>query len=446
MQLPRLLPPTAGRRPSGRVFRTAPVTRSPGARAAGLSLAVLGLLLPAVVLAPVPAAAHGPGGKWVAAWGASQVTGSEIPGNSCPAGSGLLDRTVRNVLFVSAGGNSVRIRLANAFGSWQVSVDRATVALQDDGAAAVPGTLRTLTFGGRGRTTIAAGADLFSDPVPMPVRALSTLLVSVHVDKATGPVTNHPFTAQGNYLAAGDKTGDTSGTDYADTPCWMLVSGVDVRGSSRTAGSVVAFGDSITDTANTTGNANQRYPDHLARRLQDRHGPTLSVVNAGLGGNRLIADRDGEPYYGPSGVSRVERDALGQSGVRAVVLLEGINDIGFSAPAEDIIAGYLTFIGKVHSRGIPVYGGTLLPFRGSFVWTPERQATWTTVNDWIRHSGAFDGVVDFAAATASADDPLTMNPAYDSGDGLHPNDAGTRAMAGAVDLDMLLTRRNVPRT
>ncbi|MFI2781476.1 SGNH/GDSL hydrolase family protein [Streptomyces sp. ALB3] len=388
-----------------------------------------------------PASAHGSGGPWVAAWGASQVTGSDIPGNSCPAGAGLENRTVRNVLFVSAGGDRVRVRLTNTFGTRPVSVEHVTVAVQRSGAAAVPGTLRTLTFDGRERTTVAAGEDLFSDPVPMRVRPLSSLLVSVHVAQPTGPVTNHPFTAQGNYLAAGDAAADASGSRYTDTPCWMLVSGVDVRASARTAGTVVTFGDSITDTASTTGNANQRYPDHLARRLQDRKGHTLSVVNAGLGGNRLIAERDGEPYYGPSGVSRVERDALGQSGVRAVILQEGINDIGFDASAGDIIAGYRAFIDKVHARGVRVYGGTLLPFRGSFVWSQERQATWAVVNDWIRHSGAFDGVVDFASATASPDDPLTMDPAYDSGDGLHPNDAGTRAMADAVDLDALLARR-----
>lgn len=408
--------------------------------AARFCLAAMSALALTLVSVPQPAAAHTSGGRWVTAWGASQVAGSEIPGNNCPAGSGLQNRTVRNVLFVSAGGDRVRVRLANTFGTRPLSVGHVTVALQESGAAAVPGTLRTLTFAGRAATTVPAGRDLFSDPLPMRLRALSSLLVSVHVDEATGPVTNHPFTAQGNYLAEGDKTLDVSGARYADTPCWMLVSGVDVRGSARTAGTVVTFGDSITDTASTTGNANQRYPDHLARRLQSRHGPSLAVVNAGLGGNRLIADRDGEPYYGPSGVSRVERDALGQSGVRAVILQEGINDIGFDAPAEDIIAGYRTFIDKVHAQGVPVYGGTLLPFRGSFVWTPERQATWNTVNDWIRHSGAFDGVVDFAVATASAEDPNRMDLAYDSGDGLHPGDAGTRAMADAVDLDMLLGR------
>lgn len=416
-------------------------SRFPAAPAGKLPLTAVTALALAAALVPgaqSASAAHGPDRSWVGAWGASQVVGSEIPGNDCPAGEGLENRTVRNVLYVSAGGNRVRVRLANTFGTEPVTVDRVTVAVQNAGPAAVPGTMRTLTFRGRAKTTIAAGEELFSDPLRMRVRALSTLLVSVYVDEATGPVTNHPFTAQGNYLADGDAARDTSGADYAGTPCWMLVSGVDVRGNARTAGAVVAFGDSITDTANTTGNANQRYPDHLARRLHERNGPTLSVINAGLGGNRLIADREGQPFYGTSGLSRMERDAFEQTGVRSVIMLEGINDIGYSAPAADIIAGYRAFIDEAHRHGVEVHGGTLLPFRGSFMWTEERQATWDAVNDWIRESGEFDGVVDFAAATASADDPLTLEPTYDSGDGLHPNDAGTKAMADAVDLDMLL--------
>lgn len=422
----------AVRRPVART-RTAPGVLRPVTAATALVLAV--------TLGPgaLPASAHGPDRHWVGAWGASQVAGSEIPGSDCPAGQGLRNQTVRNVVYVSAGGDSVRVRLANTFGTRPVTVDHTTVALQEENAGAVPGTVRTLTFHGRRATTIPAGEELVSDPVRLPVEALSTLLVSVYVAKATGPLTNHPFTAQGNHLADGDRTRDTTGEDYAGTPCWMLVSGVDVRKTRRTAGTVVAFGDSITDTANTTGNANQRYPDHLARRLQAVPGRTLSVVNAGLGGNRLIADREGQPFYGVSGLARMERDAFAQTGVRSVIMLEGINDIGYGAPAHDIIAGYRAFIEASHRHGVEVYGGTLLPFRGSFLWTPEREAIRDEVNNWIRRAGAFDGVVDFAAATASAGDPLTLDPAYDSGDGLHPNDAGTEAMAVAVDLDMLLT-------
>jgi lysophospholipase L1-like esterase len=218
----------------------------------------------------------------------------------------------------------------------------------------------------------------------------------------------------------------------------MFVDGIDVAAAPRVAGTVVAFGDSITDTANTTGNANRRWPDFLARRLNAVRGPTLSVVNAGLGGNRLLADREGSPYYGVAGLTRFGRDALDQTGVRAVILLEGINDIGFSAPAADIIAGYQQVIAAAHARRVPVFGATLTPMRGSIIFTDDRLRTWLDVNTWIRTSGAFDGVIDFAAATADPADPTTLNPAYDSGDHLHPDDAGTLAMAGAINLRMLL--------
>ena len=404
------------------------------ARHAG-KLAVIAALVAAAVLPPT-AAAHGK--PWVAGWAASPVVGSEIPWSDCPAGEGLRDQTVRNVVFLSAGGRSVRVRLTNAFGTTPLRVGKATVAVQASGDAAVPGTLRTLTFRGKPAVTVPAGHEIFSDPVRLDVRALSTLLVSAYLPEATGPLTNHPFTAQGNYLAPGDRTGVLS-DGFRDTPCWMVVNGVDVAPARRVAGTVVAFGDSITDTASTTGNANRRWPDFLARRLDAVPGRTLSVVNAGLGGNRLIADRD-EPYWGVAGVTRVQRDVLSQTGVKAVILLEAVNDIGYSASAEDLIAGHRNVIAQARAKGVKVYGGTILPFKGSFIWTEEREATWRALNDWIRTSGEFDGVIDFAAATAVPGDPATLNPAYDSGDHLHPNDAGTEAMANAVDLAMLLDR------
>ncbi|MEV1118519.1 SGNH/GDSL hydrolase family protein [Actinosynnema sp. NPDC049800] len=399
------------------------------------TLAVIAALVATAVL---PSAATAHGRPWVAGWAASPVVGSEIPWSDCPAGEGLRDQTVRNVVFLSAGGGSVRVRVTNAFGTTPLRVGRATVAVQQSGDAAVPGTLRALTFKGRRDVTVPAGREVFSDPVRLDVEALSTLLVSAYVPEATGPLTNHPFTAQGNYLAPGDRTGALSG-GFRDTPCWMVVNGVDVAPARRVAGTVVAFGDSITDTANTTGNANRRWPDFLARRLNAVPGRTLSVVNAGLGGNRLIADRD-EPFWGVAGVTRVRRDVLSQTGVKAMILLEAVNDIGYSASAEDLIAGHRDVIAQARAAGVKVYGGTILPFKGSFIWTEEREATWRALNDWIRTSGEFDGVVDFAAATGVPGDPATLNPAYDSGDHLHPNDAGTEAMANAVDLAMLLRR------
>jgi lysophospholipase L1-like esterase len=365
------------------------------------------------------------------------VVGSVIPDSACPAGAGLTNQTVRNVVFLSAGGDQVRVRLTNTFGAEPLSVDHASVAVQGNGAAPVSGTLRELTFHGRRGVTVPAGAQEFSDPAPLRVAALSTLLVSAHVSGPTGPLTNHPFTAQGNYLADGDATLAADAGRFGGTPCWMLADGVDVAPSKPVAGTVVAFGDSITDTANTTGNANHRWPDYLARRLAALPGRTLSVANAGLGGNRVIADRPGQPYYGVAGVARFQRDALGVTGVRTVVLLEGVNDIGYDASADDIIAGYRRMIAAAHAKGVRILGATLTPFGGSFVDTPARRQTWLRLNDWIRHSGAFDGVVDFAAATADPSDSFRLRPAYDSGDHLHPGDAGTQAMANAVTLAAL---------
>jgi lysophospholipase L1-like esterase len=378
------------------------------------------------------------GDHWVTAWGASPVVGSDIPGSNCPAGTGLTNQTVRNVVFVSTGGDQVRIRLSNAFGTQAVQVADATVAVNAAGASAVPGSVRTLTFGGSQAVTLVAGGDALSDPVDLRVAPLSDLLVSVYLPGPTGPLTNHPFTAQGNYLGSGDLAGSVSGSGYGGTPCWMVVSGVDVHSAPRVTGTVVALGDSITDTANTTGNANRRWPDDLSRRLNARPGPTLSVVNAGLGGNRLLAPRDGQPYYGVPALARLDRDVFTQAGVRSVILLEGVNDIGFGASAGQIISADQQIIAQAHARGLRVFGGTITPFGGSIVDSPTAEQTRNAVNDWIMTSHAFDGVIDFAAAVADPANSAALLPAYDSGDHLHPNDAGCQAMADAVNLAMLI--------
>ncbi|WP_133909457.1 SGNH/GDSL hydrolase family protein [Actinophytocola oryzae] len=393
------------------------------------------LLLASLGLAP-PAASASP--RWVVSWAASPVVGSTIPWSDCPAGTGLTDRTVRNVVFASVGGSQVRVRLTNAFGSAPMRIGHASVAVQSANADAVPGTVRELRFHGGRSVTIPAGRELFSDPVPLRVAALSTLLVSVYVPGPTGPITNHPFTAQGNFLAPGDQATAVAGGAYGNTPCWMFADGVDVVPTRPIVGSVVALGDSITDTSATTGNANHRWPDYLARRLDAGHGPGLSVVNAGLGGNRVLLPREGEPYWGIPAVDRLERDVFSQTGVRTVILLEGVNDIGYDATAPDLIAGLADIAAQTHAAGLRIIGGTITPFGGSFIESPTRNETWLEVNDWIRHSGTFDAVVDFAAATAAPGNPMALDPAYDSGDHLHPNDAGTEAMANAIDLSQLL--------
>jgi lysophospholipase L1-like esterase len=398
----------------------------------------LSLLLTASLLLPAPAASATGTARWVASWAASPVVGSVIPWSDCPAGDGLTDQTVRNVVFVSVGGSQVRVRVTNAFGTTPLRVGHASVAVQSSGADAVAGTVRELRFRGHRGVTIPAGRELFSDPVPLRVTSLSTLLVSAYVPDPTGPLTNHPFTAQGNFLAAGDRAVDVAGSGYGGTPCWMVADGVDVAPARPVIGSVVALGDSITDTSATTGNANHRWPDYLARRLAAVPGPTMSVVNAGLGGNRVLLPRDGEPFYGVPALDRLERDVFAQTGVRTVIVLEGVNDIGFDATAPDLIAGLREIADRTHAAGLRVIGGTITPFGGSFIESESRNRTWAAVNDWIRTSGTFDAVVDFAAATAAPGDPAALNPAYDSGDHLHPNDAGTEAMAGAIDLPLLL--------
>ena len=378
-------------------------------------------------------------GNWVTAWAASPVVGVPIPFNpGCPAGTGLTDQTVRNVAFVSAGGDRVRVRLTNTFGRRSMRITHATVAVQASNADVVAGTLRELTFGGRREVTLAAGGRALSDPVDLTVAPLSTLLVSVHVPGPTGPVTMHPFTAQGNFIAAGDAAAAPTGSGFTDLPCWLFVDGIEVRAPARFTGTVIALGDSITDTSATTGNANRRWPDALARRLNARPGRTLSVGNAGLGGNRLLEPRPDGDFWGVPILARLERDVFSQTGVNSVILLIGVNDIGFDATAADMIAGFQQVIALTHARGARIYGATVTPFAGSFVDTPQRRVTWSVVNDWIRHRGEFDGVFDFAKATAVPGDPFTLLPAYDSGDHLHPNDAGCLAMADAVNLHQLL--------
>ncbi len=437
---PASLPP-GPQGPGSTTGRTSRGTRHRTLRAGALTVAASAALA-TVGMTPVAATAqHHADQQWVAAWQGAPVAGSIVPGNTCPAGDGLSDQTVRNAVFVSAGGSSVRVRLTNAFGTSPVTVGHASVAVQSSGAVPVSGTTVPLTFSGSKSVSIPAGQELFSDPAKLDVTTLSTLLVSAYLPDPTGPLTNHPFTTNTSFLGNGDLSASADPAAFTTTPCWMLVDGVDVDAAERPQGSVVALGDSITDTANTKGDANDRWTDDLSKRLADpatpSDRPAVSVVNAGLGGNRLLAPRDGQPYYGVPALDRLDRDVFQQSGVRSVIVFEGINDIGYDATAADMIAAYQKIIDASHQHGLRVIGATITPFKKCSIWTESRGQTWQDVNTWIRTSGAFDDVLDFAAATASPDDPLTLNAAYDSGDGLHPNDAGTQAIADSIDLSVL---------
>ncbi len=416
-------------------------------------LVAVGISGAVAVAVPLAASASGPGnaaaGPWVNAWQGSPVEGATIAGSGCPADQGLDNQTVRNIVFLSAGGGQVRVRLTNAFGKVPVRIGAASVALAGDGAAAVPGSNRSLSFAGHPSVLLAAGGEALSDPVSLSVNALQELDVSVYAPSATGPATQHFDAQQTNYIAGGNQASRASGAGFTTTSnCWLLADGVDVAPAPRVKGTVVTLGDSITDGAQSTQNTNHRYPDYLARRLNAVSGPTLSVSNAGISGNDLLTFRTDLPFgavFGVPAPARLPRDVLTQAGAKSVILLEGINDIGaFSAKARDLIQADEQIIAQVHAAGLEIFGATLTPFGGSNAQyggdygTAAGEQQRQKLNRWIRTSGAFDGVFDFDKAVRDPQHPDRMLPQYDSGDHLHPGDVGYQKMAEAVDLGVLL--------
>ncbi len=398
-------------------------------------VAVLGL-----ALVPSTAAASGPG--WNATWAASPHAPTDAFGPSWgPAG--FDDHTVRQVVRISDGGAAVRIRLSNAYGTSPLVVTGATVARTAEGAAVRPSTVRHLTFRGHRSVTVPVGGEVVGDLAALPVAPLSRVTVTLYLAGRTGPATGHAFAGATSWRASGDHRADVAADAFTETSqSWFYLNAVEVVDFTPRREVVVAFGDSITDGAGSTVDGDNRYPDELAERLRGRRG----VVNAGIGGNRVLND---STCFGEKATSRFARDALAQPDVRTVILLEGINDIGFSqfpfecttpnpeVAAAELIAGYRELIGLARAEGVRIVGGTLLPFKGAGYYTEEGEAVRDEVNAWIRTSGEFDAVVDFDRALVDPADPDALRPEYDSGDRLHPNDAGYRAMAEAVDLSVL---------
>lgn len=388
------------------------------------------------------------GRLWVAAWQGSPTVGGSFDASYCPSDMDLKNQTVRNIVFASTGGDRVRVRISNVGGASPLRVGSATIALSAGGSAIVDGTTRNLLFGGSRSTLIAAEGEGLSDPVSLDVSALQTLAISIYLPDRTGPATQHYFATENNFLASGNQVEDMGGRAFARSmQCWLFLSGVDVRASRNVRGALVTLGDSITDGYQSTTDGNQRYPDQLARRFAARNGPTLSVSNAGLGGNELLNNQTGDNalIFGVPASARLPRDVLAQAGARAVILLEGINDIGASySLATDLIQAEKQIITQVRAAGLRIYGGTLIPFGGSQATngvnygTPFGEEQREALNHWIRTAGAFDGVIDFDKAVRDPQNPTRMRPAYDSGDHLHPNDAGYLAMADAVNLEKII--------
>lgn len=408
--------------------------------------AVVALVVVVSGLAPAPSASAvaGPGqactgSQWVGSWQAA-------PGHDRHPGVAL--HTLRVIVAPHRGGDRLRVRLTNRFGSGPVTFEKVFIGRSAEGGAVVPGTNTPVTFGGSRSATVLAGDDLASDPVSLSFGAFQDLAVGMYVRAPTGTATAHFDGHQISYSAVGDVAADETGVPFAmPTQAWWFLSGVDVVAPKR-VGAVVALGDSITDGFQSvqngsylaTLNQNERYPDYLARRII-RAGLPYSVLNAGISGNRLLTDAEGQGAllgFGPSALNRLDADVLRQAGVSDVILLEGTNDIGGGATAAQVIDGLRQLVRRMHDAGLNVVLGTLLPANGSDRHsTPEQIAGLEEVNRWIRTSGVADAVADFNVALRDENDLTRLDPAYDSGDALHPNSAGYQSMAAAIDLDAL---------
>jgi lysophospholipase L1-like esterase len=391
--------------------------------------------------------------EWVGTW-ATAVTHGNAAGST---NLGLTDQSVRLMVRPTVGGDRIRIRLSNIYGEKTVTVGAATVAKPDKSTPEQsdidPATLRTLTFNGSGTASMIKGSELLSDPVDLELDNLDDLVISLYFPQNTGPTTFHGSSLQENFVGPSNLVDQPGGAAYTLTRrcCWFFLSGVDVE-TDKSDGSIVVLGDSITDGTASTFNANNRWPDQLAERLIAAAGKRKvpSVLNAGLAGSRLNhegsepSDNGAFPGFNEVGVNslaRLNEDVFAQTGVRTVITELGVNDIWMSDDSAAEIIGALRQLNtQVKQRGLRSLVSTITPFEGiggAGSWTPAKEATRQAVNSYLRSSNEFDGVLDFDQVLRDPAAPSKLNPAYDSGDHIHPNDAGYQAMAASVPLKLV---------
>jgi lysophospholipase L1-like esterase len=402
-------------------------------------------MLPRLLRAPVLFClgfvfAHAGEPRWVATW----ATAPQLvePGNLPPA-PGFADGTLRQKLRTSIAGRTIRVRFSNAFGDTPLTLEAAQVALSAGDAAIRPESGRALTFHGSAAVTIQPGAMVISDAVALELPAMADVAVTVHTKGAPSDVTGHPGSRTTSYFAYGN-----AAVDAPDLPGavrvdhWYLLTGIDVL-TDRPAAAIAVLGDSITDGRGSTTNGNDRWTDRLSQRLRANPATAdIAVLNLGLGGGRVL--RHG---LGPSAISRLDRDVIAEPGVKWLIILEGVNDIGGAvgarakgepaAPAAELIAAYEQIVLRAHDHGIRVYGGTITPLGGFKNYdTPESEADRQAVNAWIRTAGNFDGVIDFDAIARDPANPTHLSAATDGGDHLHPSAGGHKILAEGIELGL----------
>lgn len=416
-----------------------PASKTPAAPASFFRSAALFTAALALAASGCGEAGEEPVASWTAAFTSSMM--APDPQNPGFEGRSFSDETLRQTVVVAASGDRVRLRISNLFGSQPLEIAEVRVAREASRFVTAPGTDRPVLFAGKPSLTVPAAAEALSDGVDFEVSQGDRLAISIHVAKPTELATWHPFSTITNAVAKGNQAASESLTAPVELTSGYWLTGVDVESASIDR-VIVAFGDSITDGSASSIDAQKRYSDRLFARLQgDPETRSCSVVNHGLGGNRLL--RDG---FGPSSLSRFERDVLGAPGVSHVIVLIGINDIGmpgFLGPSEEVTAaamidGLEALADKARSKGVKAFVGTIMPFEDAFppYYTPEGEVKRQAVNEWIRANTVYDGVIDFDAAVRDPEKPSRLLAAFDSGDHLHPNDAGHDAMANAVPLSI----------
>jgi len=394
--------------------------------------------------ASVAALGHAKDAKWVGTWAASQQTPE--PPNAL-AIDDMRDMTMRQIVHLSIGGRTLRVHISNAFGTEPLHFTSVHIArpLSPSAPEIDSGSDRALTFSGSQEVIVPAGAEYISDPIDYAVAPLSNLAVTLHLDLPPAGQTSHPGSRATSFFVHGDLAGAADLPNAKHIDHWYQLSGVDVRVPGN-ASALAILGDSITDGHGATTNGNDRWTDVLARRLQASPATrNIGVLNQGIGGNHLLTDG-----LGPNALARFDRDVLVQTGVRYLIVFEGVNDLGgltrlgeASPPAHAalvnrILSAYQQMIARAHGQGLKVFGATIVPFAGSDYYHPpsSTEADRQAVNQWIRTPGHFDAVIDFDKVVRDSEQPDRLLPAYDCGDHLHPNPAGYRAMGEAVPLSL----------